>query len=95
MSPVAQDDPARPVPGLHEHPDFNGLNAREYAAIALCVPDSGTEWLDAMIDQRRRDDFAKAAMPQGFFQGGPHGRAKEAYGEADAMIAASKKGGAA
>ena len=32
-----------------------GLTAREHAAIELCVPDSGTPWLDAMITKSRRD----------------------------------------
>lgn len=39
-----------------------GLSQREYAAIHLKVPDSGTEWLDAMIQKARRDEFAKAAL---------------------------------
>lgn len=41
---------------------FNGLSAREYAAIKLRVPDSGTEWLDAMIRKSLRDDFAAKAV---------------------------------
>jgi hypothetical protein len=39
-----------------------GMTLRQYAAIKLKVPDSGTEWLDAMIEQSLRDDFAAKAM---------------------------------
>lgn len=42
---------------------LNGLTAREYAAIKLRVPDSGTEWLDAMIRKSLRDDFAAKVLP--------------------------------
>ena len=36
--------------------------AREHSAIALCVPDSGTPWLDAMIRTALRDRFAGQAL---------------------------------
>lgn len=39
-----------------------GLSKREYAAIHLCVPDSGNPELDAMINRARRDRFAAAAL---------------------------------
>ena len=39
-----------------------GLTASEYAAIHLRVPSSGTPWLDDMIRQRLRYDFAGQAM---------------------------------
>lgn len=35
---------------------------REYAAIQLRVPDSGTEWLDAMIRKSNRAEFMRAAL---------------------------------
>ncbi len=35
---------------------------REYAAIKLCVSNSGTDWLDDMIRQSQRDKFAGLAM---------------------------------
>lgn len=38
------------------------MNKRMYAAIKLRVPDSGEEWLDAMIRQSLRDEFAGKAM---------------------------------
>lgn len=39
-----------------------GLSIRQYAAIKLKVPNSGTDWLDEMIRQSLRDDFAAKAM---------------------------------
>lgn len=50
-----EHEPAAPVPGLSALPngDFfyptGGLTAREYAAIHLRVPSSGTPWLDEMV----------------------------------------------
>lgn len=41
---------------------YPGLTAQEYAAIHLKVADSGTPWLDEMIEKSRRDEFAKAAL---------------------------------
>lgn len=38
------------------------MNKRMYAAIKLRVPDSGEEWLNAMIRQSLRDEFAGKAM---------------------------------
>lgn len=38
------------------------ITAQEYAAIRLCVPDSGTEWLDEMIRKALRDRIAGQAM---------------------------------
>lgn len=38
------------------------MSAREYAAIHLRVPDSGTAWLDEMIVKANRDYFAAKAM---------------------------------
>lgn len=39
-----------------------GMTLRQYAAIKLKVADSGSDWLDAMIEKSRRDDFAAAAL---------------------------------
>jgi hypothetical protein len=39
------------------------MTLRQYAAIKLRVPYSGDAWLDAMIEQSLRDDFAAKAMP--------------------------------
>jgi hypothetical protein len=42
--------------------DMTGMTLRQYAAIKLKVPDSGTGWLDKMIRQSLKDDFAAKAM---------------------------------
>jgi hypothetical protein len=39
-----------------------GMTVRQYAAIKLRVPDSGTDWLDDMIRTSVRDWFAGQAM---------------------------------
>lgn len=38
------------------------MTLREYAAIQLRVPNSGTDWLDAMIREAQHDAFAGQAM---------------------------------
>jgi hypothetical protein len=40
----------------------DGMTLRQYAAIKLRVPDSGTDWLDDMIRKSLRDEFAAKAM---------------------------------
>lgn len=65
MSNTNTSGPAFPVPGLQHDESFNGMTLRQYAAIKLRVPDSGTDWLDDMIRQGLRDEFAARAM-QGF-----------------------------
>lgn len=42
--------------------DMTGMTLRQYAAIKLKVPNSGTDWLDDMIRQSIKDDFAAMAM---------------------------------
>jgi hypothetical protein len=39
-----------------------GMTLRQYAAIKLKAPDSGTDWLDDMIRKSLKDDFAARAM---------------------------------
>lgn len=106
-TPLRPDAPAMPVDGGYPGDDLRnkimggGLTARQHAAIALCVPDSGTDWLDAMIDQRRRDECAGRAMQAMITKssgqdatGGTKGVpliAGYAYEFADAMLAASKR----
>lgn len=58
---TAPDDYAFPSID-HLGGQFLGLTAREHAAIALRVPDSGNEWLDAMIRTAQRDELMKEAM---------------------------------
>ena len=44
--------PAFPTPAGIQHND--GMTLRQYAAIKLCVPNSGLTWLDEMIVQSNR-----------------------------------------
>jgi hypothetical protein len=44
-----------------------GMSLRAYAAIKLRVPDSGIDWLDAMIVKAKRDEFAGMEV-QGFME---------------------------
>jgi len=39
-----------------------GMTIREYAAIKLRVPNSGTDWLDEMIRESLQDELAAKAM---------------------------------
>lgn len=104
-TPLRPDAPAMPVVG-HIADNWNtpvpastGLSAREHAAIALCVPDSGTPWLDAMIQTRRRDEMAKASAAADSEDAWAYApkqvdidnRAALYYRVADAMLAASNK----
>ncbi len=72
-----------------------GMSLQEYAAIKLKVPDSGVDWLDAMIERSRRDDLAAMAMQgaaasevtyTGFKQA-----AHDSYEMADAMLSMRMK----
>jgi hypothetical protein len=38
---------------FHFYPTGEGMTLRQYAAIKLCVPDSGLPWLDDMIAKSR------------------------------------------
>lgn len=42
--------------------EYSGMTLRQYAAIKLGVPDSGTDWLDEMIRAASRDRMAGLAM---------------------------------
>lgn len=59
-----QDKPAFPKQASEFSGEYFGMYLREYAAIKLRVPDSGTDWLDAMIERSRMMDFAQFAMPE-------------------------------
>lgn len=41
---------------------YVGMTLRQYAAIKLRVPNSGTDWLDEMIRESLRDELAGKAM---------------------------------
>lgn len=73
----------------------DGMSLRQYAAIHLRVPNSGTDWLDAMIVEAKRDELAAKAM-QAYFTD-PNARfgsdvveagSQAAYRIADAMLKA-------
>ena len=52
-----------PEPGVYSATHYNeGMTLRQYAAIKLRVPESGTDWLDDMIRKSNRDYFAAAAL---------------------------------
>lgn len=85
--------PAYPTNGPDHGVYGAGMTLRQYAAITLRVPDSGTDWLDDMIRKAQRDEFAAKAM-QGEIaactqkRGVPDEVAQYAYAVADAMLAA-------
>ncbi len=65
---IKDGGPAFPVPGMSGLPNDQcvwpeyGMTLRQYAAIKLRVPDSGTDWLDEMIRQSMRNELAAQAM---------------------------------
>lgn len=89
---MSTKEPAFPVAFGCEayHP---GMTLRQYAAIKLKVPNSGTDWLDAMIVESQRDKFAEKAM-QGLLASDVQAKlndfAKYSYEIADAMLEARK-----
>ena len=74
--------------------ESEGMQLREYAAIKLKVPNSGTDWLDNMILESLRDDFARqalAGMMTTVAERHPPSEqdmAKMCYSQADAMLKA-------
>lgn len=86
----------RPSDGMTEWP-VEGMSVRHYAAIKLRVPDTGTDWLDDMIRDSLRNEFAGMAL-QGLCSGdvwpgvsdAPR-MAEMAYTFADAMLAEREK----
>ena len=92
MSKVNDGGPAFPS---NRDMRYGGMTLRQYAAIKLRVPNSGTDWLDEMIRASLRDEFAAKAMaaliPESFSQDDEHRPdviADRAYWFADAMLAA-------
>ena len=78
-----------------------GMTLRQYAAIKLRVPNSGTDWLDEMIRTSLRDELAAKAMSSLVSGGAPRTVekderdlsfsqwvAKNAHEFADAILAA-------
>ena len=74
---------------------IGGMTLRQYAAIHLRVPNSGTDWLDAMIVEAKRDELAAKAMQAyftdpnvGFGSDVIEAGSRAAYRIADAMLKA-------
>ncbi len=55
-------DPCGAHPGAHPPHEAKGMSLRQYAAIKLRVPRSGDDWLDDMIRESLRDQFAGQAL---------------------------------
>ena len=99
MSKIEDGGPAFPVPLNQSEPwssmgPCDGMTLRQYAAIKLRVPNSGTDWLDEMIRTSLRDDLAAKAMQgmagrYGYCERGWDQKdlAGQAYEIADATIA--------
>ena len=64
---------------------FVGMTIREYAAIKLRVPKSGTDWLDEMIRESMRDDLAAKAMMAFEIRGDNGGRDPSGFLGDDAL----------
>lgn len=58
--PFSADETTSSFPLNKLYPAYSDITLRQYAAIKLKVPDSGTDWLDDMIRQSLKDDFAVA-----------------------------------
>ncbi|MHA7813230.1 MAG: hypothetical protein ACX94C_07565 [Phycisphaerales bacterium] len=80
------------------------MSLRQYAAIQLRVPNSGTDWLDEMIRESKRDEFAGQALAAADLNdlyfgtvAQPHNPwphlARHCYTASDAMLAAREEGG--
>lgn len=69
MSDIEKDLPAFPRPFSADdvdpdisYPAHAGMTLRQYAAITLKVPNSGTDWLDDMIFESLRSEIAIKAL---------------------------------
>lgn len=90
------DQPAFSVhPGIIvEH--YSGMTVREYAAIHLCVPDSGDDELDVIIRRAQRERLAGKVLAGLYASDDPNDgvdekdRATYCYKVADAVIAAGE-----
>jgi hypothetical protein len=99
---MSKPDNKPAFPFVHRYPNGEfyhgdgGMTLREYAAIHLRVPQSGSDWLDEMIEQSLRNDLAAKAM-QGNLASMVEGQefdpsmgAEWAHKVANAMLKASK-----
>jgi hypothetical protein len=93
MSNTNTGGPAFPHTDSMDTATRPGMTLREYAAIQLKVPDSGTDWLDDMIRKSQRNDLAAKAMQTLLLDDSYDFSdrdliARKAYAYADAMITA-------
>lgn len=93
---MASEDGGNAFPAMYPNAHNTGMTLRQYAAITLRVPNSGTDWLDAMIRESLRDEFAGQAMRDvasrfGRLPDTKHKLASDCFAIADAMLAARKE----
>jgi len=62
MSEIDSGGKAFPSHGTMGEVTHEGMTKREYSAINLRVPNSGTEWLDEMIRASLHNEFAGMAL---------------------------------
>ena len=94
----AKNDPVSPIQCSHHCSHIHaikdpGLTAVEYAAIALKVPRSGTDWLDEMIKEANLLKFAGIALQALRASDYRHDKdhASDAYSLAEAMLSEAEK----
>ena len=99
MSKDSKTPQAFPYSGEGDELNYSkGMTLRQYAAIKLKVPESGTGWLDRMIKVSLHDEFAASFVTSGnVFKNLSSGSttdevAAQAYALADAMLEARKGG---
>jgi len=91
-APINDGGPAFPHTtkwdGITPAINYHGMTLRQYAAIKLRVPASGTDWLDEMIRKSNRDIFAAHAINEVGWYENMDKSAAMAYLIADAMLKA-------
>ena len=62
MKPMEPDDPISPAFPCNLHTNSKGMALDVYACIQLKVPETAISWLDNLIKESRRLDYAGQAM---------------------------------
>lgn len=62
--------PRSPRSGIYEG-EYDGMTLRQYAAIKLRVPSSGTDWLDEMIRESLHNEAAVDVLKASLSKKGP------------------------
>lgn len=91
MSTINDGGPAFPIVGTNEQVLEIGMTLRQYAAIKLRVPQSGTDWLDEMIVESRRQDLFAAVSSAPFAHPGRLGTVVEALEKASDVVNATRE----